>query len=136
MLTLGFLIIISNLFLIASSSSIPDTHQTVFNILTGVNYSKDVRPLPTNSNLGKYGNATTVKVNIFIRKIVQIDDIKMQITLQLAFRQMWMDKRLEYQNNETSFEYVTLNEAMADKICKQGKNTYLSLKVHKAITRF
>ncbi len=75
-------------------------------------------------------------MNIFIRKIVQIDDIKMQITLQLAFRQMWMDKRLEYQNNETSFEYVTLNEAMADKICKQGKNTYLSLKMHKAITRF
>jgi hypothetical protein len=55
---------------------------------------------------------------MLIRKIDEIDDIKMQMTLQLLFRQTWMDPRLQYQNNEPSFEYITLNEAMADKICK------------------
>lgn len=50
-------------------STIPDAQRAVFAILSSPSYSKVVRP-------GSRTNATLVKVNMFVREINNIDDLK------------------------------------------------------------
>ena len=49
---------------------------------------------------GKGGNSTepdgptTVLVNLFVRSFEKIDDVKMEFSVQITFRQQWNDNRL------------------------------------------
>ena len=41
-------------------------------------------------------SSTIVNVNIYLRSINDIDDYKMEFSVQITFRQQWNDVRLEY----------------------------------------
>lgn len=147
-LKFGFLVIFVNQVAVFCASQgtyhsktfISDAHKTLFDIINGDKYSRDIRPFPLEPD-GQHGNATVIKVNIIIllcniiiayhhyhlrgmkvnisiRQIDRIDDLRMEISTQLTFRQLWSDPRLEFHANDTNLEYITLNDAMADKICK------------------
>lgn len=96
------------------------SHHPVLDILNGPHYSKDIRPLPITPNnpteSNSTGNATVIKVNISVKKIDRIDELKMEFAAQLVFRQMWQDQRLMY--NGTQSDYFTLIDDVAEKICK------------------
>lgn len=67
-------------------ANLPLSNHPVLDILNGPDYSKDVRPLPNETESKILGNnATLVKVNIAIRKIYRIDDLKMEFVAQLTF---------------------------------------------------
>ncbi|CAJ0929448.1 unnamed protein product, partial [Mesorhabditis belari] len=58
-------------------------------------YDWRVRPPGTNSSiLG--GGAVIVFVNMLIRSISKIDNVNMEYSTQLTFRESWVDKRLAY----------------------------------------
>ncbi|OXA42192.1 Glutamate-gated chloride channel [Folsomia candida] len=96
-------------------ANLPLSNHPVLDVLNGPDYSKDVRPLPNETESKILGNnATLVKVNIAIRKIYRIDDLKMEFVAQLTFRQTWQDHRLRFEGSSPG-EYITLNE-MGDKI--------------------
>ncbi len=53
-------------------------------------YDTKLRPV------GKNGTGpTVVKVSLHIRSIENIDDIRMQFSVQMTFRQEWLDPRLK-----------------------------------------
>uniref|UniRef100_A0A915PU18 Uncharacterized protein n=1 Tax=Setaria digitata TaxID=48799 RepID=A0A915PU18_9BILA len=64
------------------------------------NYDQRVRPPPTNSS------ATTgpviVKVNIMLRMLSKIDVVNMEYSMQITFRERWLDRRLAYENMHIS----------------------------------
>ncbi|XP_021968454.1 glutamate-gated chloride channel [Folsomia candida] len=83
------------------------SHHPVLDILNGPHYSKDIRPLPITPNnpteSNSTGNATVIKVNISVKKIDRIDELKMEFAAQLVFRQMWQDQRLMYNGSPDLF---------------------------------
>ncbi|CAK9301657.1 unnamed protein product [Gordionus sp. m RMFG-2023] len=75
---------------------------TLFN-----NYDKRVRP-----GTGKMGNITEndpaiVTVNMYLRSISKIDDVSMEYSIQLTFREEWNDERLRF-DNMGKIEYINL----------------------------
>ena len=40
-------------------------------------------------------------VNLFIRSFAKIDDVKMEYSVQITFRQKWSDDRLTYKHRLT-----------------------------------
>jgi anionic glutamate receptor len=66
-------------------------------------YNPDIRP----RGRGVNGTGpTVVTVNMFLRSIDMIDDIKMEYRLQVTVRQEWIDHRLKFENAE----FVTIPE--------------------------
>ena len=43
-------------------------------------------------------DATLIMVNLFIRSFAKIDDVKMEYSVQITFRQKWSDDRLTYKH--------------------------------------
>ena len=43
-------------------------------------------------------DATLIMVNLFIRSFAKIDDVKMEYSVQITFRQKWSDDRLIYKH--------------------------------------
>ncbi|KAH0953345.1 hypothetical protein HN011_003847, partial [Eciton burchellii] len=54
---------------------------------------------------------TNVKVNIFLRSISKIDDYNMEYSVQLTFREQWLDERLRFNDFGGRLKYLTLTEA-------------------------
>ncbi|KAH1022955.1 hypothetical protein HUJ04_012256 [Dendroctonus ponderosae] len=54
---------------------------------------------------------TVVRINIFLRSISKIDDYKMEYSVQLTFREQWMDERLKFNDFHGKLKYLTLTEA-------------------------
>ena len=44
-------------------------------------------------NLTEPDGPTTVLVNLFVRSFEKIDDVKMEFSVQITFRQQWNDNR-------------------------------------------
>ena len=63
----------SSLSVSSPAKTIPDAQKAVFDILSSQSYSKAVRP-----TIGNGTNATQINVNMFIRKIERIDDLKVK----------------------------------------------------------
>ncbi|XP_013786486.1 glutamate-gated chloride channel-like, partial [Limulus polyphemus] len=57
-----------------------------------------------------------VKVNIYIRSISKIDDVVMEYSVQMTFRESWRDERLMFDDMEGQMTYLTLTDP--DKIWK------------------
>ena len=45
-------------------------------------------------------SSTSVTVNIYLRSINDIDDYKMEFSVQVTFREQWNDERLRFDNFE------------------------------------
>ncbi|KAH9369300.1 hypothetical protein HPB48_012376 [Haemaphysalis longicornis] len=57
-----------------------------------------------------------VRVNIYLRSISKIDDLSMEYTVQMTFREQWRDERLQYDDLGGQVRYLTLTEP--DKLWK------------------
>ncbi|XP_007253692.1 gamma-aminobutyric acid receptor subunit alpha-6a [Astyanax mexicanus] len=58
-------------------------------------------------------SVTEVKTDIFVTSFGPVSDVEMEFTLDMFFRQMWVDKRLAF---EGPIEILRLNNRMLDKI--------------------
>ncbi|TKR96827.1 hypothetical protein L596_010789 [Steinernema carpocapsae] len=68
--------------------------QILEKLMTG--YDMRVRPPPSDTSQ-MYG-PVIVKVNIMIRMISKIDVVNMEYSMQITFREQWMDSRLAYKD--------------------------------------
>jgi len=67
-------------------------------------YDARIRPSSLNSSDGP----TNIQVNLMIRSVDKIDDVKMEFSVQITFRQKWFDDRLQFSHK--------VSQAMKDKI--------------------
>uniref|UniRef100_A0A8D8X376 Glutamate-gated chloride channel n=1 Tax=Cacopsylla melanoneura TaxID=428564 RepID=A0A8D8X376_9HEMI len=76
-------------------------------ILGPSSYDARIRPSGENGTDGP----TIVRVNLFVRAITTISDNKMEYSVQLTFREQWLDERLKYNDYDGRIKYLTLTEA-------------------------
>ncbi|XP_017765518.1 PREDICTED: glutamate-gated chloride channel isoform X2 [Eufriesea mexicana] len=70
-------------------------------------YDARIRPNGENVTDGP----AIVRVNLFVRSIATISDIKMEYSVQLTFREQWLDERLEFNDFGGRLKYLTLTDA-------------------------
>ncbi|XP_050313653.1 glutamate-gated chloride channel isoform X1 [Anthonomus grandis grandis] len=70
-------------------------------------YDARIRPSGVNGTDGP----AVVRVNLFVRSITTISDIKMEYSVQLTFREQWLDERLKFNDLHGRLKYLTLTEA-------------------------
>ncbi|KAJ8926894.1 hypothetical protein NQ314_020746 [Rhamnusium bicolor] len=61
--------------------------------------------------VGGTDGPTVVYINFFLRSISKIDDYKMEYSVQLTFREQWLDERLKFNDFGGRLKYLTLTEA-------------------------
>ena len=49
--------------------------------------------------------------SLFIRSFEKIDDVKMEFSVQITFRQQWYDNRLEYDDMGGKIKYLTMTDS-------------------------
>ncbi|XP_058978735.1 glutamate-gated chloride channel isoform X16 [Musca domestica] len=76
-------------------------------ILGAGKYDARIRPSGINGTDGP----AVVSVNIFVRSISKIDDVTMEYSVQLTFREQWTDERLKFDDIQGRLKYLTLTEA-------------------------
>ncbi|XP_036799274.1 gamma-aminobutyric acid receptor subunit alpha-6-like [Oncorhynchus mykiss] len=62
---------------------------------------------------GSGGMVTEVKTDIFVTSFGPVSDVEMEYTIDMFFRQTWVDERLKY---DGAVEILRLNNKMVDKI--------------------
>merc|ERR1712212_805077 len=99
-------------------------------------YDPDTRP-GEDENSGP----TKIKVNLYVRDVQHVDILKMEMGLQITFRQKWLDPRLQYTPPATNTTYITLptnqkiwkpdtffrNEVSGKRHSVLGDNSYIRL---------
>ncbi|XP_021920383.1 glutamate-gated chloride channel isoform X3 [Zootermopsis nevadensis] len=81
--------------------------QVLDQILGPGRYDARIRPSGINGTDG----AAIVRVNLFVRSIATISDIKMEYSVQLTFREQWIDERLKFNDFGGKIKYLTLTDA-------------------------
>ncbi|XP_069688591.1 glutamate-gated chloride channel isoform X2 [Periplaneta americana] len=81
--------------------------QVLDQILGPGRYDARIRPSGINGTDGP----AIVRVNLFVRSIATISDIKMEYSVQLTFREQWMDERLKFNDFQGKIKYLTLTDA-------------------------
>ncbi|XP_052864786.1 glutamate-gated chloride channel isoform X8 [Anopheles bellator] len=76
-------------------------------ILGAGKYDARIRPSGINGTDGP----AIVRINLFVRSIMTISDIKMEYSVQLTFREQWLDERLKFDDIGGRLKYLTLTEA-------------------------
>ncbi|XP_053671582.1 glutamate-gated chloride channel isoform X3 [Anopheles nili] len=76
-------------------------------ILGAGKYDARIRPSGINGTDGP----AVVRVNIYVRSISKIDDVTMEYSVQLTFREQWLDERLKFDDIGGRLKYLTLTEA-------------------------
>ncbi|XP_065165101.1 glutamate-gated chloride channel isoform X3 [Atheta coriaria] len=69
-------------------------------------YDARIRPAGVNGTDGP----AIVRINLFVRSIATISDIKMEYSVQLTFREQWLDERLKFNDFGGRLKYLTLTE--------------------------
>nr|CAD7569917.1 unnamed protein product [Timema californicum] len=81
--------------------------QVLDQILGPGRYDARIRPSGVNGTDGP----TIVRVNLFVRSIATISDNKMEYSVQLTFREQWLDERLKFNDFGGKIKYLTLTDA-------------------------
>ncbi|CAH1390685.1 unnamed protein product [Nezara viridula] len=81
--------------------------QVLDQILGPASYDARIRPSGINGTDGP----AIVRVNLFVRSIATISDIKMEYSVQLTFREQWTDERLKFNDFGGKIKYLTLTES-------------------------
>ncbi|XP_044017388.1 glutamate-gated chloride channel isoform X6 [Aphidius gifuensis] len=76
-------------------------------ILGEKTYDARIRPSGENGTDGP----AIVRINLFVRSIATISDIKMEYSVQLTFREQWLDERLKFNDYGGRLKYLTLTES-------------------------
>ena len=67
-------------------------------------------PLGTALNESDSDESTKVLVNLFVRSFEKIDNVKMEFSIQITFRQQWNDNRLAFSEMGGKIKYLTMTE--------------------------
>lgn len=79
----------------------------VLDSILGQGYDKRIRPSGRNETDGP----AIINVNIYLRTISRIDDVKMEYSVQVTFREQWNDERLRYYDETKGrLKYLTLTD--------------------------
>jgi len=70
-------------------------------------YDSRMRPTGINTTDGP----TVVKVNLYFRSFEKIDDVKMEYSVQITFRQQWNDNRLAFDSMDGHIKYLTMTDS-------------------------
>lgn len=84
--------------------------QVLDQILGPGRYDARIRPSGVVNGTATDG-PTIVYINFFLRSISKIDDVKMEYSVQLTFREEWLDDRLKFDDFGGRLKYLTLTEA-------------------------
>jgi len=79
-------------------------------------YDSRIRPSGANSTTTGSDGPAMVRVNIYVRSISRIDDVTMEYSIQITFREQWHDDRLQYDDMNGKIRFLTLTDP--DKIWK------------------
>ena len=94
-------------------------------------YDSAIRPkgFSENSTADDDG-PTKVLVNVFVRSFEKIDDVKMEFSFQITFRQQWNDNRLSYNDMGGRIKYLTMTDRGKVRILQYMPTTikYLEIK--------
>ena len=72
-------------------------------------YDSRIRPSGINST-NNIDGPCIVRVNIYVRSISRIDDVTMEYSVQITFREQWRDDRLVYDDMDGHIRYLTLTD--------------------------
>uniref|UniRef100_A0A8R1TV31 Uncharacterized protein n=1 Tax=Onchocerca volvulus TaxID=6282 RepID=A0A8R1TV31_ONCVO len=89
------------------------TDTDIINKLLGKGYDWRVRPPGTNLSITGGHGPVVVAVNMLIRSISKIDDVNMEYSVQLTFRESWVDGRLAFgypRDNTPDFVILTAGQ--------------------------
>ena len=73
-------------------------------------YDSQIRPKGVSGNVTVMDGPTRVTVNLFVRSFEKIDDVKMEFSVQITFRQLWNDNRLAFNDMGGKIRYLTMTE--------------------------
>ncbi|XP_029344549.1 glutamate-gated chloride channel isoform X3 [Acyrthosiphon pisum] len=76
-------------------------------ILGPGSYDARIRPSGVNGTDGP----VIVKIDLMLRNVERISDKEMEYSVQLTFREQWMDERLKFNDYNGKMKYLTLTEA-------------------------
>jgi len=74
-------------------------------------YDSQIRPKGAgNTTEWSQDGPTRVMVNLYVRSFEKIDDVKMEFSVQITFRQQWNDNRLAFNSIGGKIKYLTMTE--------------------------
>ncbi|XP_037030350.1 glutamate-gated chloride channel-like [Bradysia coprophila] len=76
-------------------------------LLTDKRYDARIRPSGANGTDGP----VVVRVNFFVRNMPYVDDLKQEYSVQLTFRYMWLDERLQFDDMGGKLKYLHVDAA-------------------------
>ncbi|KAK3890777.1 hypothetical protein Pcinc_005292, partial [Petrolisthes cinctipes] len=79
--------------------------QIIDEIIGPGNYDKRIRPAGANDTGEREGRSSIVHINIMIRNVQTISDVKMEYSIQITFREQWKDHRLTFDNIGGKYYY-------------------------------
>merc|ERR1712155_275376 len=89
-------------------------------------YDSQIRPKGVSANVTENDGPTRVTVNLFVRSFEKIDDVKMEFSVQITFRQLWNDNRLAFDDLDGKIKYLTMTDStkvwMPDSFFRNEKN--------------
>ena len=95
---------------ISQKHNLRQTEKKILDKILGVErYDARIRPSGANGTDNKDGPAI-VEVNLYVRSISRIDDVIMEYSVQITFREKWKDDRLVYDDLGGQIRYLTLTD--------------------------
>ena len=73
-------------------------------------YDSHIRPKGFSENSTDDDGPTKVLVNLYVRSFEKIDDVKMEFSVQITFRQQWNDNRLGFNDMGGKIKYLTMTD--------------------------
>jgi anionic glutamate receptor len=73
-------------------------------------YDSRIRPLGVNNTGTVADGPAIVRVNVYIRSISRIDDVTMEYSVQVKFREQWNDNRLQFDDMNGQIRYLVLTD--------------------------
>lgn len=83
--------------------------QILDQILGPGRYDSRIRPTGIN-NASDIDGPVVVRVNIMLRSISRIDDLNMEFSVQITFREEWFDDRLQYDDMGGKIKVIVLTD--------------------------
>ncbi|KAH9388858.1 Glycine receptor subunit alpha-3 [Tyrophagus putrescentiae] len=94
-----------------ASANIRAIEKKILDRIIGEGYDSRIRPMGNASTGVRGGDGpAVVNVNLLIRSISKIDDVIMEYSVQLTFRQTWIDSRLKFDDMNGQIRYLVLTE--------------------------
>ncbi|KAH9506714.1 glutamate-gated chloride channel isoform X1 [Dermatophagoides farinae] len=93
------------------SANIRAMEKGILDKIIGEGYDSRIRPMG-NASVGARGGdgPAMINVNLLIRSISRIDDVVMEYSVQVTFREQWVDSRLKFDNMNGQIRYLVLTD--------------------------